>query len=366
MSANARRANKQKLDLFGRRFTGLTHVYGTYDVKTGRSRQVKSSVTPKVMLDHLVGRQPYGVYFLVKDRTRALAVDFDDGDLTTVMGFVDAARNYDLDLYIERSKSKGHHVWMFFPEDGVVAAKARTVARLILEDIEGSNTEVFPKQDRLDTDAQYGNFINAPLFGRLVPEGRTVFLDPYNGMKPYTNQWDFLESVTPTPEHALDEIINVNGLNVETGARGEAPQKESRSARTTLGLPPCARKMLEQGVTHDQRVACFDLAIQLKKAGLPHDLALATLRAWANKNKPHDGKRIITETEIKDQTADAFNKPYSRCGCEDPAVKPFCSAMCPLGSRNSTDDTPDTKEAQSGVQRRDHGDGRKLRRDQRV
>ena len=328
---NGNRTNEQKIEIFGRHFTGLTQAYGTYYVNTGKAKQVKRPVTKRVLLDHLVGRQPYGVYLLVKDRVRALAVDFDDGDLTTAMDYVAAARNYSLDFHIERSKSKGHHAWMLFCEDGAVAAKARVVARLVLGDIDRLDAEVFPKQDRLGAGARYGNFINAPLFGRLVLDGRTVFLDPDNGMKPYGNQWDFLDSVTPTPESLLDEIITINELAAKAKEHGKAGASNQDADRTrTFGLPPCATAMLEQGVTKNQRVSCFNLAIQLKKAGMPHDLALVTLQAWANKNKPQNGKRIITVKEIDDQAAAAFNKPYFGCGCNDAAVRPFCDSQCAL------------------------------------
>ena len=59
------RTTRAKLDIFRACFTGLTHVYGTYDPKTGQVRQVKEPVTDRVLLRHLQGRQPYGVYLLV-------------------------------------------------------------------------------------------------------------------------------------------------------------------------------------------------------------------------------------------------------------------------------------------------------------
>ena len=82
---------------------------------------------------------------------------------------------------------------LFFEEGGVIASKARRVARQILIEIEKPNTEIFPKQDKLDTRTQYGNFINAPLFGKLVPEGRTVFLAEANPQKPCPDQIEYYD-----------------------------------------------------------------------------------------------------------------------------------------------------------------------------
>ena len=68
----------------------------------------------------------------------------------------------------------------------------------------------FPKQDRLGSSTTYGNFINAPLFGALVPKGRTVFLDENLQAHPY--QWAFLEGTRRVSEQQLDQIIERNGM----------------------------------------------------------------------------------------------------------------------------------------------------------
>ena len=61
---------------------GLRNVYGTYDTKTCKVRQEKMTVTDEVILAHLTGKQSYGVYLLTGERTGALAVDFDQNDLS--------------------------------------------------------------------------------------------------------------------------------------------------------------------------------------------------------------------------------------------------------------------------------------------
>jgi len=90
--------------------------------------------------------------------------------------------------------------------------------------------------------------------------------------------------------------------------------------------------MLTEGVDSYQRVSCFRLAVHLKRNGLPFDLALVTLKAWAKKNHPTDGKGIITDQEIKHQTKCAFGNSYRSIGCEDPAIAPYCDKNCPLYS----------------------------------
>ena len=310
----------------------MQNVYGTYDPGTNRCRQVKQPVTDEVFLNHLLGRQSYGVYLLVDNKTQAVTVDFDEQDSFPPLQFIRQAKHYGLGAYIERSKSKGWHVWIFFEFSGVLAAKARLVVKFILDDIEKPGTEIFPKQDRLEGIASYGNYINAPLFGPLVSQDRTVFVSPDNSFKPYPNQWDLLAGVRRVKESLLDEIIEINQLNEPESGKAETASTQCNPA---LGLTPCAQKMLTEGVSEYQRVACFRLAVQLKKAGLPEDIAQAGLVAWSAKNHPVNDKGIITEDEITEQVSSAFTSKYRGCGCEDPAIKPYCDSSCPLKSQNS-------------------------------
>lgn len=330
--------NAAKVHLFRNRFHGLEHVYGTYDPRTGWSWQVKAPVTDQVVLNHLKGVRPYGIYLLVGDRTGAVTADFDRDDGNAPMDFVAAARHHGVPTYIERSKSKGFHVWTFFGADGVVARKARCVFRFILAEIGQPGTEVFPKQDALTPHSEhYGNFINAPLFGRLVPNGRNVFVDPAQGLEPYLNQWAFLESVDCVLETTLDEVIEINGLGSEDKKLDTPTGLSLGVFKQSSSLPPCAQRMLCGGVSENQRVACFRLALHLKRLGLPYELVVAVLREWARKNHPANGKGIITTCEIKAQAAYAFMKEYRGAGCEDPAVAPYCDPDCPIYAKRGAD-----------------------------
>ena len=329
ININNKKNTADKITLFRSYFSGLTDVYGTYDPANGRAWQVKKPVTYNTFLAHLQGKTPYGVYLLVRDRTRAIAVDFDDHDAFPPIEFVNAAKHYQLPVYLETSKSKGFHAWIFFDENGVMASKARLVVKNILEEIEYPDTEIFPKQDFLNTQASFGNFINAPLFGALVPKEKTVFVNP-DKLAAYPDQWMFLESIKRINEHILDEIIEVNDLKMP-----QAENRPSSDGFTTLGknrfsLPLCAQRMFTDGVSQYQRVSCFRLAIHLKRLGLPEDMAIAALKMWALKNHPINSKSRIQESEIISQTSCAYKKAYLGYGCDNPAIKPFCDPSCPV------------------------------------
>ncbi len=326
------RSTREKLLLFKRFFSGLDHVYGTYDPRMGRSWQIKAPVTDDVLLAHLKGQRPYGAYLLTGDRTRAIAADCDDDNPELPIQFVTRANHYGFQAYIERSKVKGFHCWCFFEEKGVPAWKARRVAQHILAEMEAACVEVFPKHDMLPSDGtSYGNFINATLFGALVLQGRTVFLDTRNGLELCPNQWEFLDNIQPVAESVLDDVIEINGLG-----QPDCPQNTQTGAESlgrfqaAGGLPPCIQAILRNGVTENQRVACFRLAVHLRRIGMPYELVVAALREWAGKNRPMQGKRIITLVEIMAQTASAFLKEYRGCGCEEPALAPYCDPACPV------------------------------------
>ena len=321
------RNTAEKVEIFRKLFAGLPHAYGTYDPVSGHSRQVKESVTDKVILDHLVGRQPYGVYLLVQDRIQTAAVDFDTDNRLTVAEFVSKAKHYGVSVYVECSKSKGYHAWIFFEGQGVLAGKARLVLRHLLNEIGEPAAETFPKQDALDTNIQYGNFINAPLFGPLVRHGKTVFVDLMSFV-PYPNQWALLESVHRLSERDLDEIIELNDLS-HAPTNGN-PTRNPADGNARHSLPICVLKMLRDGVSQYQRISCFRLAVHLKRLGLPHDVAVAALKTWALKNKPTNGKRVIRDSEVVSQTSDAYNKPYAGYGCDTEAMSSFCEPSCPV------------------------------------
>lgn len=319
----------EKIKLYRERFSGLPNVYGTYDPKAGRVRQVKAPVTDRVLHDHLCGKAPYGVYLLRGALTSAVAADFDVDDPLLALQFVRVLTAFGLGGYVERSKSKGYHVWMFFPRKGVSARKARLVVRGALKEILEEETEVFPKQDRLTDQSRYGNFINAPLFGDHVPRGRTVFLDASRGFEPYEDQWRFLAGVRIHTEADLDSVIENNGLFEEPAARESNPQTGSIAARFE-GLAPCSRRMLSEGVTERQRDSCFRLAVQLKRMGLSEDYAIQILSYWKHRNHPKNGKGVIRDHEIRSQVSGAYSGPYRSFGCEKEEVRPFCDPDCPI------------------------------------
>jgi len=59
-------------------------------------------------------------------------------------------------------------------------------------------------------------------------------------------------------------------------------------------------------------------------------MAVASLKTWALKNRPINGRGIIRDSEIVSQTMDAYNKSYAGYGCDSQAIKPYCEPSCPV------------------------------------
>lgn len=301
------------LELYKNTFKGRDDVYGL-----AKGLCVKCQLSDEVLLNHFqFGTAHVGVYPLLDDGTSYwISIDFDNWQFEEVKKCSDRlSSHYQLPNYLEKSKSKGYHLWLFF--DGPISAwKSRLVAKHIVEEVAGGKPyELFPKQNNL-SEGGFGNYINLPLYYPLAKEGKTVFLDNFG--QPYENQWEMLGSVKRINEAAFDEIINLNNLSLE---KGEKPK--STTEFTGHGLP-CVAKMLD-GVHEGCRdKVAFTLAKHLRNAGLPKIAIFEVLINWDKKNNPPLGNRLISEK------IDAALKGYRGYDCEDPLIKQFCSEDCPV------------------------------------
>ena len=304
----------------------LSSIPGRNDCHgAGRGACIKEPLTETVALRHVLGKERVGRYLLRKDGAiGALAVDLDEDNLYAVMEYCARCEHYRLVACIERSKSKGYHLWWFF--HGLVSAqKARLVASYILDECELlKSVEIFPKQDFLKLGG-YGSYINLPQFGRDVRRGRTVFLDPRTGYKPYGDQWTFLASRPYTSEKQLDEIIELNDLDEQPPSRVIRAEDEAAVGYEGTGLP-CFVRMLREGVDEGMRnEAALRLSVELYRTGIPKDLGLLMLKEWnSRRNRPP-----LEETELEKAVCNGYLGLYGH-GCLSELIRPYCDPSCPI------------------------------------
>ena len=162
---------------FAALFAGRADVNGRL-AKGGKGYQDKRPVTLAVYRAHLEGRQypdsSLGIYPLRDDNTVWWTCgDLDLGDEASAWRVVAALDRLGVRGYVEVSKSKGHHVWVFFAAPTPAYAARRLMARARRE-AGVAFGEIFPKQDETTVEAPYGNFVHLPYCGHPDATGRYV------------------------------------------------------------------------------------------------------------------------------------------------------------------------------------------------
>ena len=308
-------STEEKVALFRRLFRGRSDVYPIrWESKsTGRSGyapacanewrtgicekpRIKCSdcgnrllipLSDAIIYGHLAGEQTLGVYpLLTDDTTHFLAVDFDDAEWREdALAFVQSGRELGVPVALEISRSgNGAHAWVFFA-GSVSARDARQLGTAIISYTCARNRQLtlesydrlFPSQDTMPKGG-FGNLIALPLQKKPREDDRSVFVDA--AMRPYPDQWAFLASIQPMPQHDIEPaILRATGgghpLDVTfiDDEDQKQPWKRSPSAGNKL-TGPMPRSL---SVT-------FANLLYFEKASLPQALANRLIRLAAFQN----------------------------------------------------------------------------------
>jgi hypothetical protein len=146
--------------------------------------------------DHLGSGEPIGIYPMVHEHLTDKwwvwfsAVDFDEGEEISrrhATALAEALRLVGLTGWVERSRSKGYHVWLYHQRP-VEAVVARHALLWVCEVVNVPTKEVNPKQVSLQP-GQLGNYIRIPYPGYgampdIMPPRleRRVVLSPSTGL----------------------------------------------------------------------------------------------------------------------------------------------------------------------------------------
>lgn len=129
---------------------------------------------------HLRGEMNMGVYPVQQDHVLWGCVDFDDGEMesrTCAANVTLALAHLDITGWIERSRSKGYHVWVF-AEDWVPAWTMRKALLAACQAVDAPTREINPKSEHLDPE-EYGNYVRLPFYGAATGRlERQVVLHP--------------------------------------------------------------------------------------------------------------------------------------------------------------------------------------------
>lgn len=147
-------------DRFIKLFRGRGDVYGS---ETGGC--IKMPLTREVFDSHLSGDTPIGVYPMVPLKGDWYTVwgcsDIDIEDMTGAFNLREALEAGGVHAFVEKSRSKGYHVWVFASEP-VLASDMRRMLLAAHQVADYPAREVNPKQEQLTSIMQYGNYVRLP------------------------------------------------------------------------------------------------------------------------------------------------------------------------------------------------------------
>ena len=159
---------------------------------------------------HLGGTTPTGVYPYVNGYVHWGCVDFDEGEERSWVHAVNlhnALAAFGIQGWIERSRSKGYHVWVF--GEGWVPAPTMRRALLVACQVAGAPTrEVNPKSETL-ADGQLGNYVRLPYPGGTGMRRSMYRPAPEPHAGGVVTLAEFLESVIPVDGAALDLLAEM-------------------------------------------------------------------------------------------------------------------------------------------------------------
>lgn len=291
---------------FAELFAGLARAHGVYELfqkkvggkkVQGRARTVREPVTAELWERHLRGEQGLGVV-PVRDDAHAWfgAVDVDKYDLR----LEDVERRcaeLRLPLLPTRTKSGGVHLYVFGAEP--------LLADLLKQRLEEwaaamgyGGAEVFPKQGKLLSEQDVGNWINMPYFNALT--GATDRYAVHKGAQ---------LSVEQFIERARALRITNEQLEALAPHEGEA----------FLEGPPCLQSLSLSGFPEGMRNnGMFAVGVYLKKR-YPDDWA-AHMHAYNSQFfKPPLG-----DAEMKQLQKQLARRDYNFT-CDKPPIKQFCN-----------------------------------------
>lgn len=324
-----------QLKLYQSLFVSRPDAYAIW--RNGRPTAIYKPLNENVITDHLDGCERVGTYLILPDgRTPFLVLDLDDQDKNLVRELLGRLEHRQIPAYVELSKSKGFHIWMFFVKP-IPAGVVRKFARALLGDLQRRKIEIFPKQDSVG-EGGLGNCIWLPLFPPDVEEDKTCFVD--EDLNAYPNQWKFLAKIERVPEDQIAKALETLGR--ETADRRSVTRKAEETPRVVLRfprtkfwprlaydpakLPICAHRILWEGVDEDHRNNClFVLTKQLRNQGLRQrqveDLVLASNAVC---------RPPLPEREVFTVLKSVSDKGYTSLGCDDEFIASLCSRHCPI------------------------------------
>ncbi len=296
-------------------FAGRCDSYGQDTPKdgdpAGGGRRVDETLSLRVLEGHLSGVNGIGVYPTHHDADGVLwaswgCCDIDTGDWSEAYALATALRAMKMVPHIERSRSKGWHVWVF-PTEPVEAWEMRRALKVAYAAIELPAKEANPKSEQLKP-GQVGNYVRLPYKGALGsggnPEKQTFMVG-----------WDKRSDGFPMGAtdwfYDFDESCQTDAKVIrEWATRFKEPQRklivdiealdESEMGPLVQGLPGDLLLFVKNGPQSDRSAGLVALGYKLRSAGYTakeiYSLLQVADQVWGGKYSSRaDGHKWLVE-----------------------------------------------------------------------
>lgn len=294
------------VDRFARLFIGRTDAWGGDE-----GRAVWQPTSRTLYRNHLTGTQGIGIYPIKQRQTddeplqvRWGCCDIDTGDWGEAYRLGVALEKMGMAPWIERSRSKGWHIWVF-AEEWVHAWEMRRALKVAYAAIGLPAKEANPKSEKLRAN-QLGNYVRLPYKGWFT-----------DGNKPHRQvmMHNFTRSSDGDVLGFHDFLDNVTGVPTDTitrwAAKWHEPKRELHLTAEELladdklqalasRMKPSTRNVWANGPkTADRSATLSALAYALRNQGFNpqecYQLILAADRMWGKYHLRNGGEGYITD-----------------------------------------------------------------------
>jgi hypothetical protein len=287
-------------------FNGLRCAHGVFfperfegKKQIGKATTERQPITDALWNAHLKGEVGLGVIPINEEsRCKWAVIDVDKYDLD-FFELLTSIRN--TPLVCCRSKSGGAHLFLFV-RDFVSVHIVRNYMRNMVANLGLGNSEIFPKQDRIQADrGDVGNWLNMPYFGN---DRRALAL-----------------ADASIRELTLEEFIEyAEEKAVITSFFEDAPEINYDDSPLEGG-PPCLQVMTLKGFPpHTRNIALFNIGVYAKKA-MPAEWKII-LRKF---NLEFFKGDVLRDREVEEIIKSLDKKEYSYQCYEEPLCS-FCNA----------------------------------------
>lgn len=319
---------------FAALFAGRQDAFGEEDGGCHRVADGGYDNTSTYYNDHLRGIDPIGVYPMVPRAALAMGddwshwyvrwgcVDFDirsgkkpSGDYLTEHGchaaavaLVVALQHVSVTGWIEVTRTRGRHVWVF--ADSWVPAATMRRALLVACGVAGVPTrEVNPKQEKLDVDS-LGNYVRLPYPGALAREpidNRWIYGAAGDGCDLVLKLARFLDLAETSLTH-LSTLTQLANLYAPPEKKVYSPPRRPWTEYTG-DLNGLGKKMVQEGPLPDMDRSgyLYKLACVCRDSGLTEGEAVAVVRTADEVHTRKFSERRDSDKRYDDLTRSAYS-----------------------------------------------------------